>query len=536
MKRLFRTSRWLHKYVGLVLILFCVWMGGSGILINHPHLIRNLSVPAWLVPPQYHVHDWSRGALRCATFSRRDPNVGYVGGIFGVWQTDDGGRTFRPLRDGFPRSCVERQVASLALVENPSGDRLFAATRGGLYACDPDTGQWQRIPLENEQAVAWEHRAVLKLLRVGDDLLAVTDSHIYRASLRDARLVFADVTPPRADDGPQRVSLVKLFFDLHDGKVWGLAGRLLFDLMGLAIIFLSVSAFYVWYSPWRSRRRNSDPNPPALARPRLYRWLVKYHFKIGIWTAVVLLVIGSTAVFMRPPLIALLADGSIPRSAYPGRLPANPWHARIRNAMVDPVESALLIETTDDGFWRTPADLSRPCARVDFPAPIFVMGTTVLEPYGRGGFLVGSFSGIFHVERGTGRAIDLVTGRVAGAVSRFRPAEVMADGFLRLPGGETFVATHHHGLVPLAGTVRDGRFPMPPEMVREFRLPLWNYMFELHNGRIFRDLIGAFYALIAPLGSILFVLITLTGVFDWCYLKLARPAISEGSADRGIRA
>lgn len=519
MRRLFRTSRWLHKYVGLVLILFCIWMGGSGILINHPHLIRNIAVPAWLVPPQYHVRDWSRGALRCAVFSRRDARVGYVGGILGVWRTDDGGRTFEPMREGFPQSYIERQVASLVLDERTAGDRLFAATRGGLYVCDLRTGRWRRVTLENEQVVPWEHRAVLRLVRVGDDLLALTDSHVYRASLADRPPVFADVTPARVGDGPRRVSLVKLFFDLHDGKVWGLAGRLLFDLMGLAIVFLSVSAFYVWYAPWRSRRRNA-PNPPTLPRPHLYRWMVKYHFKIGIWTAAVLLVIGSTAVFMRPPLIALLADGAVPRAAYPGRLPDNPWHERIHNALYDPVAQTLLIETTDDGFWRGPADFSRPFARADFRAPIFVMGTTVLEPYGQGGFLVGSFSGIFHVERDTGRAIDLVSGRPAGHVSRFRPASLMADGFLRLPDGDEFVATHHRGLIPLAGVRREGRFPMPVEMAREFRLPLWNYMFELHNGRIFRDLVGVFYALIAPLGSILFVLITLTGIYDWCYLKL----------------
>jgi len=36
MKRFFHISRWLHKYVGLLLILFLMWMSISGVLMNHP--------------------------------------------------------------------------------------------------------------------------------------------------------------------------------------------------------------------------------------------------------------------------------------------------------------------------------------------------------------------------------------------------------------------------------------------------------------------------------------------------------------------
>jgi hypothetical protein len=47
------------------------------------------------------------------------------------------------------------------------------------------------------------------------------------------------------------------------------------------------------------------------------------------------------------------------------------------------------------------------------------------------------------------------------------------------------------------------------------RMPLWNWLFELHNGGIFRDLIGGGHALIIPLGALAFLLITITGVIDW---------------------
>lgn len=53
-------------------------------------------------------------------------------------------------------------------------------------------------------------------------------------------------------------------------------------------------------------------------------------------------------------------------------------------------------------------------------------------------------------------------------------------------------------------------------------MPLWNYLFEIHNGRFFKDLVGDWYLLIIPLGSLLFILITLSGVYDWLYLRVLR--------------
>jgi hypothetical protein len=51
---IFKISKWLHKYIGLALILFLMWMSLSGVLMNHPDLIAGIYVPRLLVPLQYH--------------------------------------------------------------------------------------------------------------------------------------------------------------------------------------------------------------------------------------------------------------------------------------------------------------------------------------------------------------------------------------------------------------------------------------------------------------------------------------------------
>lgn len=65
---------------------------------------------------------------------------------------------------------------------------------------------------------------------------------------------------------------------------------------------------------------------------------------------------------------------------------------------------------------------------------------------------------------------------------------------------------------------------MPDELKQGYRMPLWSFLFEVHNGRILRDWLSSHYYLISFLGALSLLLITFTGLFDWAYRKLpARP-------------
>ena len=103
----------------------------------------------------------------------------------------------------------------------------------------------------------------------------------------------------------------------------------------------------------------------------------------------------------------------------------------------------------------------------------------------------------------------------------------MVTGYFRLPTGNVFITTHDRGLIALNQNLASDNFAVPASMNRDFTLSLWNYMFELHNGRIFQDVIGGLYLLIPPLGAFLFVIITLTGIFDWFYIKLRNLKIAD---------
>ena len=324
MQRIFKISKWLHKYIGLVLLLFMIWMGLSGILMNHPDLISSISVPAWLLPPQYTIQNWNRSALIDLVFPNDNPNTAYLAGKQGIWKTVDAGQTFTPFTTGLPNSDYYNKTKDLLFLEE--SNQLLAGTDGGLYFCDLNDGIWQEIK------IAKEKEKVVKILKIGNQLVAVTPSRIFLSSIENKNFTFQEAHLIR-QESEERISLVKLFFDLHDGKIWGLPGKLIFDATGLIIIFLSISAFYTWYFPWQ-RRRNKDS--VLLANPqsrKLFKFMFKYHLKIGIWIFVILLIIGGTGFFLRPPLLVALVGSSIPASLYPGFREHNPWEEKIQNAL-----------------------------------------------------------------------------------------------------------------------------------------------------------------------------------------------------------
>lgn len=134
------------------------------------------------------------------------------------------------------------------------------------------------------------------------------------------------------------------------------------------------------------------------------------------------------------------------------------------------------------------------------------MGPTVFEcQYDQ--YLIGSFNGLFQYNPDKNFSTDAVTGKAVTTFSNIRPGKWMVTGYFRLPTGNVFITTHDRGLIALNRKIKGDYFPVPASMNRNFTLSLWNYMFELHNGRIFQDVIGGLYFLIPPLGAFYLLLL-----------------------------
>jgi hypothetical protein len=398
-----------------------------------------------------------------------------------------------------------------------------------LYQCDLKTEQWKKVALGHHP------EKTKQILQTDDHLLVFTESNVYRSNFSAHVFEFNQASLERTEK-QRRVSFIDLFFHLHDGDVFGLSGRLLWDVVGIILFFLSISAFYAWIYPKRKRRRKQNGYiRKGKIQALMFRLIVRYHIKLGIWVAVILLIIAGTGLFMRPPLIVAIAEGDIPAEYYPGILPDNPWEEKIHNALYDAKRDIIVIAASD-GLWQGPADLSKPFKKVSLNVPIFVMGPQVFQyDIHQDRYLVGSFSGMFAYHPQNDQSINLITGRPAENYSTVRPADYMVTGYFETPNGQAFITSHEQGLTGLNGAKRDGRFQLPATMNELHSLSLWNFMFELHNGRIFKDFIGSWYILIAPLGSMLFLLIVLSGIWDWLYLKRCKHSKNQQTSSTMVR-
>ncbi len=508
LRLLYKVSKKTHKLIGLFIIFFLIWSSISGIILNHKELFSPFNVPSFMVPEQYSHNNWNRGSMINFLFLKKNPDIGFVGGKRGVFKTTDGGKSFKPFNEGYPTSLLLKKTNHLILIEENNKNILFAGNNKGLYFCDISDEKWQRINFSKNNV-----DVVLKIIKTNDKLIILTDSEVYTANTENiSKLNFSPMNINRLDN--KEMSLIDYFRHIHSGNVWGLFGRLLFDILGLIIIFLSVSAFYIWYFPKnlvlfrKTIKKKTDP--------KYFKVFLKYHKSIGVYTAVFLLLIAITAFFMRPPFVAVIADAKISNSLYPSFKNPKPWDQKIHNGVYLEKENKIILETTE-GFYEGALKKGTLLKKFSIPLKVFVMGATVFERL-EDGFLIGSFNGIYKVSE-DGIITDYTTKAKPEIVSSIIPGKYMITGSFITPDKEEFITTHRKGILYLSGKSAEKRFPMPEELIKDNSMSLWNYMFEIHNGRFFKDLIGKLYILIIPFFSLFLFIVTVSGVIDWLILK-----------------
>ncbi|MHB8765631.1 MAG: PepSY-associated TM helix domain-containing protein [Deferrisomatales bacterium] len=344
---------------------------------------------------------------------------------------------------------------------------------------------------------------MVDLLAADGRVLALTRDRLYRAGAEWPPR-FADATPARAPEAARRIPLFRLVFHLHSGEVWGLAGRLAVDALGLVLAFLCLTGVWFW---WRKRRG-------TLARGaggRLARRGLGWHLKLGLWSSPLLLFVTLTGIFQRPPFLVAIAPASYPASAHPAPVDPNPWHDLLRKALHDPVRQTLVLATAD-GFFEGPADLSAPFAPLAGGPPVSVMGATVMRRDPGGHYWVGSMSGLYGWDRETDWVVDAFTGAPPRPSNRGPVGDHLVMGLVDDGAGGFWVADYEHGL--RAGVGRAAPPPMPRELAGGGRISLWHALFELHNGRLFGFLLGWWSWVVVPLGGLAVAAVVASGVVD----------------------
>ncbi|WP_345374378.1 PepSY-associated TM helix domain-containing protein [Algivirga pacifica] len=500
-KRSYDTLKSWHKYLGIALSLFLIWMSLSGIILNHPDWFAHYSVPKALIPEDYHPQNWNREGVKDALFIGKDTI--YFGGKHGLWISTDNGYTFEKENSkGFTTAPYYQKINDLLWLEKEN--KILAATYGGLWIKNLTTHEWHQVDLGK-----YSNAQFVKVLRRKDELIAFSQSGVYTTTIANPEK-FIPRTLLRAER--PYMDLIQFTFALHSGWLWGLPGRLVYDIVAVILVFLSITALYI------TLRKNFKKSGSCRRSKKRLGWMIRNHTRIGFWSLGILLIIGGTGMFMRPPLLVALANGKVPTKYIPSPILQNPWYHTLRNAVYDPAKDRIILDTTE-GLFEGKGDLSSPFTTLEWDVNIFVMGATVMEHLKGDEFMIGSFYGLYHYKEGDPNAYDIIMNdTVPLYTSVGRPGLYMIGGDFQTPEGDHYISAYGQGLLPFK-QVDPNRFQQPHTLRDSYRMPLWNYMFELHNARLFRPILDKWVIIVIPLTGLLFLVLNISGAYEYLYRK-----------------
>lgn len=493
MKTLRKYHKWPSLIIGAFLLLFAV----SGIVLNHRSLFYRNDVSRKLLPPGYRYQNWNLAAIKGTLNAGHDSLLIY--GNIGIWLTDSSFSRFTDYTPGFEEGTDNHKIFSLCRTGN---NQLYAGTLNGLMHYNKQETSWEKVLLPEKNP------RVVKVASVEDRLFVMTRDHLYSLETGTvAQIMHHPLPRPAGADG--KVSLFTTFWVLHSGELLGIAGKLIVDLLGLLIIFFTLSGYYYTLLPSIARRTAGK------LRKQLYRlnkFSVKWHNKLGVWSFAFLLITVVTGMFLRPPLLIPIASSRV--APIPGTMLANAnfWHDKLRDFVIDTSRNRIIFSTTE-GFFETGLETQAVCQPFEIQPPVSVMGITVFEQTENGTFLIGSFSGLYHWHPDSGMVTNAITGLPYQGQEGGSPFGANAvSGIITDKAGFRAYIDYDAGWVSLRpGTSA----PTMPETISGIPISLWNLALEVHTGRIFSVFLGGFYILYVPLMGITTLTILVTGFLMW---------------------
>ena len=227
-----RVMKWLHRWLGVIVAFFVLFFALSGIVLNHRGFFSAIDVNRNLLPGKYRFGNWNLAAVRSATSVGTDSLLIY--GNIGIWLTDSAFSWFEPMNKGLKKGTDNRKT--MAVVQMPSG-RVFAGTLSGVYELKGN--RWKEIKIPGKE------KRIADVIAHGDSLLVLTRSYLLIATDKPGDLEFEILQLPHPAGFVSETSLFKALWTIHSGEIFGLAGKLIVDMVGLIMIFLSFTGMMV---------------------------------------------------------------------------------------------------------------------------------------------------------------------------------------------------------------------------------------------------------------------------------------------------
>ena len=490
--KILNLSRKYHKWGALIVSFFLLMFAVSGIIMNHRGITSAFDVRRSVLPDSYRLRNWNLASVKSSVTLSDGSRL--IFGNSGIWKSDSLFSSFTDFNEGLDRGMDNRKVRSVVQLEDGT---LLAGTFSGLYRRSPGEVSWEKIPLHASS------ERIQDIILNGSEVVVVTRSELITFSgspdEKNARIIIL-----KDPEGEERtISLFRLFWIIHSGEILGIAGRLLLDLLAFVIIFLVVTGLVHFFTPKLSQKiRNKIRNLHEFRRKNL-----RFHNLTGAWFFVLLLLVPFTGMFLRPPFLITIVNGTIPVPDISLIKKDNAWDDKLR-AIAWSSELNGYILSTSEGFYFADHSFTDSLRYFAVQPPVSVMGINVFSPAGYDRFYVGSFDGLYLWHPVRGEVADLLPPQEEGR--RRGSQQVLISGMI--------TKDEEHILFDYdRGDLSEGiSFPSMPENIKKASpMPLWNVAQEIHTGRIYQPLTGPFYILVVPLIAIFTLIVFITGYIRW---------------------
>lgn len=493
------TLQKLHRWPGFIMALFLIILASSGVVLNHRSLFSGIDVSRKLLPQEYRYENWNNASVKGNVYLEGDSSLLY--GNVGMWLTDSLFRTYSSFNKGLPEGLDNRKVYD---VKYSPKKNLYAATHFGLYAFHFKQNKWVKLATQEnkERFVALEIK--------GDSIYALSRSLLYIAKDQGVDTQFEAQELQAPADYKKEVSLFETIWQIHSGEIFGLAGKILVDILAIITLILSVTGviYFIFPSIIRSRKKKQQSTKRI---GKINKVSLRWHNQLGAWTFLLLILCYFTGMFLRPPLLIPIAGKQVKPIRYSHLDQANPWHDKLRDLLYDAHRKQFIVSTAQGMYFVNPANLST--ERCQVQPPVSVMGITCFREFHGGTYIVGSFSGLFLWNPTMPRTVDFLTGQPHGGAAMGRPVgQVKVSGMLVHHDGYPFVLEYEKGAMALHHELQP---PLMPEKLQETDISLWNFALEFHTLRVFNALLGEAYILLIPLVGLCSIMVLLSGYLYW---------------------
>lgn len=460
--------------------------------MNHRSFFSSIDVNRAYLGSKYQYKNWNKASVKSSIQISKDSLLIY--GNIGVSLSVDNFKTFESFNNGFDDGVDNRKVE--AMIKTSKGD-VYAGSLFGLFKLSAaNVWEKQNLPVPEER--------IVDIIEAKGDLLVMTRSHIIKYSTEGVSVL----NIPPAENYEGKISLFKTLWQLHSGEILGLPGKLFVDLLGLVMLALCFTGLvYFLFPKWIKRRKKKRMD--VKSKVKFLKQNSKWHNILGKYTVFFLLVLTLTGMFLRPPLLIIIASDKVAKIPFTHLDNDNPWFDAFRRMQYDQDINRYLIATTE-GIYYSDDNFSSELKKYKNSPPISVMGVNVFECMGNGSYLVGSFSGLFAWNPQSNVIINYVSRQYHVPTSRMGPpiSNNPITGYIRDMNNREYCFEYDYGVRSLS---TGKQFVSMPQKLINTPMSLWNLSLEVHTARIYQYVFGVFYMLIIPIVGIIIMMILISG-------------------------